>query len=456
MTGLIERLSNAWSPVRREGRETVPVTRNGLSQLLAGSRTEQLSAMEMVGIVFGITDRIASSQAAVEWCLYRSAASGRKEDRTEVPRHLAMDLLRRPNDAFDGDTLTEMGQQHYELTGESWTVVEIDESFNIPLTLWPVRPDRIEPVPGETTFLAGYIYTSVDGERIPLRPHEVLSVRRPHPKDPYRGLSAIAATMTEIHSARAASEWNRNFFRNGAMPGGVIEVPNELGDTEFNTLITRWRESHRGVSRAHRIGVLERGAKFTPVTYSIKDMQMTEVRGMTRDSIMEGFGISRHMLGITEDVNRATAAAGEYMYAKYIDQPRARRRRSMLNNFYLPLFGATAKGLEFDFANLVPEDEEAANAERDSKATAAKAYVEAGYGRDSVAEFLGVPIESIAGLSVRERAEIAQKLYLAVGVMITAEEARMALLEAGFILDPNAQLDGPKPVPALPPGGDDA
>lgn len=348
--------------------------------------------MGAVGTVFGIVDRIATAQSEIEWCLYRKAASGKVEDRQEYSgKHLAIDKWNKPNDFHDGSTLVEMAQQHYELTGEGWIVVDIDETFGIVMGMWSIRPDRIRPIPGTDTFLAGYEYTSVDGETVPLKTNEVLSIKRPNPKDPYRGIGAIQSVMLEIQSARAAAEWNRNFFRNGAMPGGVIEVPNELSDPEFQTLLTRWRESHKGVSRAHRVGVLEHGAKFTPVSYSIKDMQMTEVRGMTRDSIMEAFGISRHMLGITEDVNRAVANAGEYMFAKYIARTRARRWRSMLNNFYLPLFGSTAVGLEFDFHSPVPEDTELENATRESRVKAYKDLIDAGVEPDDAAEVVGLP-----------------------------------------------------------------
>lgn len=457
MTGIITRLQNAWSPVRKEGRSDLPGAGPSRGLALGGdSRTEQLGAMSTVGTVFGIVDRIASSQSDVEWHLYRKARSGKKEDRTEVTNHLAWDLWQKPNEAHTGEFMREAGQQHYELTGETRVVIEYAEGFShIPLSMWPIRPDRIRPVPGEQTFIAGYVYTAADGEKVPLLPHEVLTVMRPNPLDPFRGLGAVQSVLLETQSARAAAEWNRNFFRNGAMPGGVIEVPNELGDTQFRTLIERWRESHRGVSRAHRIGVLEQGAKFTPITYSIKDMQMTEIRGMTRDSVMEAFGISRHMLGITEDVNRASAAAGEYMFAKYIDRPRAVRWRSMANNFYLPMFGPTARDLEFDFENLVPEDTEAANAARDSIAAAAKSYFDAGFPLEWICETLGLPPVAVStegsNLARAEKfALLVQKLYLGVGevgqpnVLLSTDEGRKFLMWA--LSDAGVPLQ-------LPPGG---
>ena len=465
MTGIIEKISNAWSPVRREGREALPGYGPGRGLSLTGdSRTEQLGAMASVGTVFGIVDRIASNQASVQWTLYRKARSGKKEDRTEVTNHLAWDLWQTPNDAFTGSALREGVQQHYELTGEGWLVVELAEGFaDIPLSIWYVRPDRIEPIPGETTFLAGYVYTSADGEKVPLTVREVLPIKRPNPLNPYRGLGAIQSVLLETQSARAAAEWNRNFFRNGAMPGGVIEVPNELDDNQFTTLIQRWRESHKGVSRAHRVGVLEHGATFTPVTYSIKDMQMTEVRGMTRDSVMEAFGISRHMLGITEDVNRTQAVAGEYVFGKYIATDRASRMREVANTRYLPLFGPTARDLELDFDAdaLVPADAEAENAARESLANAARGYADAGYPLPWICDTLGLPPLIDTGTSAIAMAErigvLVQKLYLGIGevgqpnVLLSTEEGRtliaIAAAGSGFAIDPAA-------VPAqLPPGG---
>ena len=35
---------------------------------------------------------------------------------------------------------------------------------SIPLELWPMRPDRIIPVPDPYKFLAGYVYVAPDGE----------------------------------------------------------------------------------------------------------------------------------------------------------------------------------------------------------------------------------------------------------------------------------------------------
>ncbi len=42
------------------------------------------------------------------------------------------------------------------------------------------------------------------------------------PIDPYRGLSPLRAAMLDVESSVFASEWQREFFQNSAMPGGVV------------------------------------------------------------------------------------------------------------------------------------------------------------------------------------------------------------------------------------------
>jgi HK97 family phage portal protein len=361
---------------------------------LFGARADligQLDTMATNGTVFGIVDRIAQAIAATEWKLYRKAASGNDEDRQQVTRHAALDLVTKPNPFYSRATFFEASSQHADLTGETWWIIARNPKVrNIPLELWPVRPDRMTPVPDPTKFLAGYIYTSPDGEKVPLELDEVIFTRRPNPSDPYRGLGPVQAILTDVHSARYASEWNKNFFLNSAEPGGIIQVDKRLSDGEFDELTMRWNEQHRGVARAHRVAVLEQG-EWIDRKYTQRDMEFTALRGVTRDSLMEAFGFPKAMLGITEDVNRANADAGEVMFARWLIKPRLERWRDTLNGMLLPLYGDTGRDLEFDFDNPVPEDASLENAERESKATAAKTYVDAGFTGDSVKEALDLP-----------------------------------------------------------------
>jgi HK97 family phage portal protein len=367
----------------------------GLTGLL-GSQTartmeSQMAAMGTVGTLFAIVDLLANSVASVNWRLWRLAKSGKPEDRVEITRHLALEVLNKPNPFMGRQEFLEVGGQHYELTGEQWWVIVSDARMpGVPVELWPIRPDRMLPVPSKEAYLQGYLYIAPDGERVPLELHQVIFLRRPNPLDPYRGMSPVQALLSDLDATKYASQWNRNFFLNSAEPGGVIEVEKRLSDGEWNEMVSRWSSQHKGVANAHRVAVIEAG-KWVPRAFSQRDMQFTELRTITRDTVMEAFRINKIMLGIMEDGNRAQATVAKTVYAEQQSIPRLERLKGAYNSEFLPRFGKTAAGLELDFDSPVPPDLDDLRADLLAKAQAALAYVQAGYDGTSIVEALDLP-----------------------------------------------------------------
>ncbi|MDX2513848.1 phage portal protein [Streptomyces stelliscabiei] len=415
----------------------------------------QMRAMGTVGTLFAIVNRTSNATAQVEWKLYRKHASGRPEDRVEVTQHAALDLINKPNPFFTRQELIETVQQHIDLTGEGWLVVARSPRSNIPLELWPVRPDRIAPIPHPIDFISGYMYTAPDGREIALRVEDVIQIRMPNPLDPYRGMGPVQSILTEIDASRYSAEWNRNFFLNSAEPGGIIEVPNGLSDGEFDELRERWNEQHKGVANAHRVAILEHGT-WKDRKYTQRDMQFAELRSISRDVMREAYGAPAFVLGEVGDVNRATADASKALFAEQLTVPRLERFKGAFNNDLLALYGKdTARLLEFDYEDPVPPDAEARNAELKAKAEAAKHFVDMGFEAKSVAEALGLPEMEVVpaaggdGLATPQQlADMIQSIYLGVGTVITWPEVREILNRAGAGLD----LSVPEPVTIRRPG----
>ncbi|WP_333743826.1 phage portal protein [Streptomyces ardesiacus] len=388
---LLSALSNA----ARTATANTPVPFTGRAQtrgIFGSNRSSeaQMRAMSAVGTLFAIVDRTSNATALVDWKLWRKAKSGRDEDRIEVTSHAALDLWNKPNGFMPRQEFVEAQQQHFDLTGEAWWVISRRPGVNLPLELWPVRPDRMTPVPSRETFLAGYVYTSPDGEQIPLELDEVIQLRRPNPLDPYRGLSPVLSILPDLDTSQYAAEWSRAFFINSAQPGGIIEVPGHLGDTEFDELRERWNEQHRGVGNAHRVAILEHG-KWVDRTISQKDMQFVELRGATADRVREAYGISKSAIGDFEDINRASALAAKAWFAEQQTIPRLERIKAALNHELLPMFGATAQGLEFDYCNPVPEDAETEARVLQQRALAAASLQNAGWYAADVLSAVGLP-----------------------------------------------------------------
>lgn len=373
----------------------VPFTGRAQSYGTFASRRDaegQMRAMSAVGTLFAIVDRTSNATALVDWKLYRKAKSGRKEDRIEVTSHAALDLWNRPNPFMPRQEFVESSTQHYDLTGETEWVVSYHPGVDIPLELWPVRPDRMTPVPDRERFLKGWVYTSPDGEQIPLELNEVIQLRRPNPLDPYRGLSPVLSILPDLDTSRYAAEWSRAFFQNSAQPGGIIEVPVHLQDHEFDEMRERWAEQHKGVANAHKVAIVEYGAKWADRTISQRDMQFVELRGATADRVREAYGISKSAIGDFEDINRATALAAKAWFAEQMTIPRLERIKAALNHELLPMFGATAQGLEFDYCDPVPPDAEIEAKTLTARAAAAKALGETGlWNPDDILSTVGLP-----------------------------------------------------------------
>lgn len=343
------------------------------------------------GTLFSITDRLSTAVSSLDWHLYRPAKSGKKEDRTEITSHAALDLWFTPNEFWSHRLFMELQQQYLDLVGEAWTVVVRDARFNIPLEIWPVTPTRMTPVPDAGKYLLGYMYKAPDGTEIALRLEDVIFVRKPNPADPFRGIGAVQTILTQLQGVAFSAEWNRNFFANSAEPGGVIEFEKRLSDTRFIELRDRWAEQHKGVANAHRVALLEEG-KWIDRKITHKDMAFTELATVSRETIREAFGIHGHMLGQSESVNRANADAASVDFARYLVVPRGDRWKDKLNTDFMKLFTPKPRGqYEWDYDSPVPADTELENSTQESKARTAKLYIDLGFEPTEVLEYLDVP-----------------------------------------------------------------
>jgi HK97 family phage portal protein len=328
-----------------------------------------LGAMGAQSTIFAIVDRIATSIASVEWRLYRKAA--KPEDREEVlGRHPALVVLNKPNQHYTRTEFFETLQQHFELTGEMWMLLSRSTKFpsGPPIELWPVRPDRMRPVPSPTEFISGYIYKNGRDE-VPLALNDAIYNKRPSPLDPYRGIGPIGTLLIDIEGEHAASVFNTMFFHNGAEPGGIFEVPELLSDEEFDTILAHWEQQHKGVNNAHRVALMEMGT-WKERSYNMRDMQFEQLRRFSRETFRQAWGFPKPMLGDVEDVNRANAEAASFVFADQLLIPRLRRWRTMLNDDFLPQFGTMGEGYEFDFDAIIPRS---VMDEREDKRMAAQA-----------------------------------------------------------------------------------
>lgn len=447
-------------------------------------RKQQLDMTTAETTMFSVLDLISSRVAAAPWQGERPAPPGRARDAEPVivtgEQNLAVKLWNKPNAFTTGSAARKVMTWHYASVGEAWAVIRYaDKAHTIPLSWWWVQPNRMFPIPHPEKFLTGYIYVAPSGERVPLDLDQVVRITNPHPTDPHRGIGVVQTLGTATGLALSSAEWIAAFFRNDATPGGVIEIPEGLNDDEFVKLRKRWNEQHRGVNRAHRVAILEYG-KWVARTSSLKDMQFTELRGLSRDQILEGFRVHKHMLGASDDVNRANAEAGLDSFAETTTDPLLQVWRAFADGPYRDRFGPAGQLVTFTYTSPIKGDPAEERAETTGKVDNVVKLVGAGFDPDAACEAMGLaPIamkvepaapepvvqdqvpDAGGDTNLLDAANVVQKLYLAVdgNTFLTELEARDwaermgAPIDAANYVKPDPQ---PEPAPVAIPGAGQA
>lgn len=349
--------------------------------------TGAYEAMGAVGTLFAIVNQLSVATARNKWRLFPRTIERDLEQRDEIINHGFLRVWNNPNDHYTGRLFRETLQQHMDLVGEA--IIVLYRYGSLIYEMWPVRPDRFHPIKHPDKFIIGYMYVAPDGEEVPLRLEDVIHIKMPNPSDPYRGLGPVQSVLMDIDAARYGTQWNRNFFVNGARPGGIIKVDYRMQDNELQDFIARWQRQHRGVANAHRVAVLE-NAEWVDTKFSMEDMQFVELRNLPRELIREAFAFPKPALGTVDDVNRANAAAGKEMLAEFHIIPRLDRIKDIVDAKLLPQF-ANGGMYELNYDDPRPVNREDQDRERNSQADAASKLVTAGYHPDDVCDAMGLP-----------------------------------------------------------------
>jgi HK97 family phage portal protein len=456
------------------------------------SLTSQLQLSVAESTLFSALELIAKKTSAAPWTWHRKTRTRNPDQEppeiTGEQNH-AVHLWNKPNNFMTGKQVRQIGTWHLRSVGKAWFVVDFyDAAQTLPRAWWPVRPDRMAPTLDAGKFLTGYTYTGPDGQKIDLDQREVLRLVNPHPIDVWDGIGVVQVLAKIVGTSLTTEQWVDQFFRNDASPGGFISYPAEFEDADYERQRRRWNEQHQGVSKAHRIGIIEMAGTYHPRGFSIKDLQFPEIRHLTRDQILEAFRIHKHNMGISEDVNRASAEAALTQLAENELEPNLEDWSELANGPYAALFGAVGESVLACYKSPKPEDHERDRLDGTAKVQSYVALVNARVQPKAASDFLGLPelplvlelppaegdggssgtvasskpdaaagdLDETAKGDPLAVATVAQKVYLAVegGPPLKRVEGRQLLKDAGAKIDPNAPPDAEdepaKETPAVP------
>lgn len=271
----------------------------------------------------------------------------------EIQTHELLDMLY----GFD-QTLTKSEgfgvlSMHLDIFGQAYWF--FDKKLG---TITPLMPDKMMPELNADGSIKQWIYDDTNQQGKVTKyyePEQILRFRIINPFNLDGGRSIVEDVYDWIETEVNASKWNRNFFRNNAIPSALLQPKMPMGVDTEKRLKTSFEEAYQGTNNAHKIGLLPAGVDFVKLQETMKDMSFGELDMRYQNKILAAFRVPKTRLGITEDVNRANAEASYYVYMRSAIEPTMRKIVETLNEYLTPLFG---ENLFLDFVSPVPQDED--------------------------------------------------------------------------------------------------
>jgi HK97 family phage portal protein len=240
--------------------------------------------------VWAAVQRISGDVGSLPLVLYKRVGDGKEPLRDHPTYRLLHD---QPNPDMTAVVFRETMQAHLLTWGNAYA--EIDwRGDGRPQALWPIDPSRVTPErdAGGNLYYKVQNYSKADMKFAPENMLHIPGLGF----DGTCGYSVIQKARESIGLGIAMERFGGAFFGNGATLGGTLTHPGRLSDQAKKNLRESFNARHRGVDRAHNVGILEEGVVYTPLGVPPDDAQFLESRMFQVTEIARWFQVPPHML----------------------------------------------------------------------------------------------------------------------------------------------------------------
>lgn len=288
-----------------------------------------------------------------------------------------------------GDEVTKIEDLTDSGTGPLFEALAVDEGtfgnaycqiVRSPVDRRPLRLRHLPAIFMQRTPNGGFQQVIQDAygrtKKTRFAPDEVMHFR---PASPMGGYYALpdwigASGMQEL--VHFAVKWNANFFKNGAVPDGILTVlGGSLTDTQKQSAKEFFQRSFQGVDNAHKVLYLALSNKDAKVSFEkigrdIKDGDFLKMMDAGQQRIHVAHGVPPRLLGIV--TSGSLGGAGEVegqmkQFEAFTLQPRRRRYLSIMRPLLNEL-GIDRKAVRFarmDITSVTDDREHVADWHRD-------------------------------------------------------------------------------------------
>lgn len=286
--------------------------------------------------VYAVVSAIAEEAAKVTFEV--------KQGEKPLLTHEFLKLMKMPNPDQSQFQFLELHFTFMKLCGESYWYMAKGIKSGQPKELYLLRPDLMTVAVDKEDprgRVVGYVLNKLDGKKETFEKEEILHFKMPNPKDPYYGLGTVQASKTYIETEEYASTWTKNSIFNSGRPSGILSIKGVIPQEEFNQIKKQFKDNYSGTQNAGKTMILKGadGMDYQKLGMELGEVALKELKDMTRDDIMVMFRVSKTILGITDDVNRASALEARAVFTRNVIMPELDRFIDHLNAFLIPTWG---------------------------------------------------------------------------------------------------------------------
>ncbi len=241
-------------------------------------------------VVWACVQYLTRAIGQLPWRVLRELPSGGSERASTHPVDWL--LHKRPNPEMGAMTFRQTLLAAALTRGNGYAEIQRD-ARGVPLALWPVAPERVQPKRREGT---GELFYRVHngGTFVDIEPMNMFHLRGFPGPDGVVGLDVMSYAAQTIGWAQATELFGATFFGEGMNPAGVVETPKGLDEAGFQQLKQRFAELYKGPRKANRTMFLDAGMKWTRISVEPDHAQFIETMQHQVETICRFFAVPPH------------------------------------------------------------------------------------------------------------------------------------------------------------------
>lgn len=262
----------------------------GRGSSASGVRVTHRAALGFPAI-WRAVNKISDDVAKTELLVYRRVDGGKDRD----PGHPAYQLLRHKASKYVTSFVFKQTMEGHRLLHGNGYALIYRTAAGMPTELRICDPTKVIPTRLETGERF-YTITDSNGQQHTVPGRDMLHIRGLG-GDELCGYSLLEYAKDAIGLGIAATRWASGFFKRGAAPGVLLEVPGNLKPDQVADLRNSWNAMHAGSEQNWMPAVLQGGLTAKPYAVDPDKAKLIDQRKFDAREIANLFGIPPHILG---------------------------------------------------------------------------------------------------------------------------------------------------------------